>query len=419
MVSNKGYDKGISMLGALKQKYWTYKKTQARNSKLKLPENNCFHALVEQQKVDKVAIKPVSYEDNQKHLREAIDWILRAKQATNDNGVALGYFPLSEHNGWMPSYPETTGYIITTLLKVAKQNQDEQLKSQALAMADWEIDVQMPNGAVQGGPVCAPENQTAAAFNTGMVADGWMSAFEATGESKYLDAAVRAATFLANDLDEHGFFKTNGDFVSQNEVKTYTCLCAWAMYRAGMVAQDMDIKDAAIRSVEAAINQQNNVGWFKNNCLTHSDMPLTHTIGYVLQGILEVGILAERADFIAAAKLGLSGALSTLDNNGYLSARLNKQWQPKEQYVCLTGSVQLAILCYRFAEQLNNNEFIESGHKLTNFVKSTQLLSAENSAMQGAIAGSYPIMGDYMIGGYPNWATKYFIDAVMLQNKYL
>jgi hypothetical protein len=26
-------------------------------------------------------------------------------------------------------------------------------------------------------------------------------------------------------------------------------------------------------------------------------------------------------------------------------------------------------------------------------------------------------MGEYMVGGYPNWATKYYIDALMLQNK--
>jgi len=407
------------MLNALKEKYWQYKSEQARLGKLKLAENKCFADLVVQQKTTELVIEQASIANNEHHIQSAIAWLLRGQQATTDNGVSLGYFPLSEHNGWMPSYPETTGYIITTLLKVAKQNHNEQLKHKALAMADWEIDVQMPNGAVQGGPVCAPENQTAAAFNTGMVADGWMSAFEATGESKYLDAAVRAATFLANDLDEHGFFKTNGDFVSQNEVKTYTCLCAWAMYRAGIAAQNTEIKEAAIRSVEAAINQQNDVGWFKNNCLTHSDMPLTHTIGYVLQGVLEVGILAERADFISAAKQGLSGAVSSMLENGYLSARLNNKWKPQEQYVCLTGSVQLAILCFRFAEQLNDTSFIESGHKLTNFVKATQLLTTDNDAMQGAIAGSYPIMGDYMTAGYPNWATKYFIDALILQNQYL
>ena len=49
------------------------------------------------------------------------------------------------------------------------------------------------------------------------------------------------------------------------------------------------------------------------------------------------------------------------------------------------------------------------------FTKATQLLEFEDRDMVGAIPGSFPILGEYMKGGYPNWATKYFIDALMLQ----
>jgi len=49
------------------------------------------------------------------------------------------------------------------------------------------------------------------------------------------------------------------------------------------------------------------------------------------------------------------------------------------------------------------------------FVKATQRLDDEDPNIVGAIAGSYPILGNYMTGGYPNWATKYFIDALLLR----
>jgi hypothetical protein len=305
------------------------------------------------------------------------------------------------------------------LLKYAQEFGQEDIARAALKMADWEIDVQMSSGAVQGGAVCSPDQQTAAAFNTGMVADGWMSAYEHAGDKAYLEAALRASLFLANDLDEYGFFRTNGDFVSAGEVKTYTCLCAWAMYRAALASDDSFLKESAIRSIETALEQRNEAGWFKNNCLTHSQAPLTHTIGYALQGIFEVGVLADRPDFVAAARDSLAGALSSLQQNGYLSARLDHNWKPQADYVCLTGSVQLAILCFRFFEQFNEAQFLEAGHRLTSFVKATQLLASTNKSMVGAIAGSYPILGEYMVGGYPNWATKYFIDALMLQRKLL
>jgi hypothetical protein len=191
------------------------------------------------------------------------------------------------------------------------------------------------------------------------------------------------------------------------------------MYRAALAADDSFLRDSAVRSIEAALGQRNESGWFKNNCLTDSHEPLTHTIGYALQGIFEVGVLAARKDFVEAAKDSLAGALSSLQDNGYLSARLDHEWKPQADYVCLTGSAQLAILCFRFAEQFNETGFLEAGHNLASFVKATQLLGSTDESMVGAIAGSYPILGEYMAGGYPNWATKYFIDALMLQRKFL
>jgi hypothetical protein len=408
------------MLGKLKEKYWSYNSKRNLEARLARAENREFAEHVKSEKEHVLDLAAQGIPDQiEERLDAAVNWLLRAQSATEDNGVSQGYFPLSIPNGWQPSYPETTGYIITSLLKYAKEFEREDIAQAALRMADWEIEVQMSSGAVQGGTVCPRAQQTAAAFNTGMVADGWMSAYEHSGDKAYLSAALRASHFLAADLDESGFFHTNGDFVRGGEVKTYTCLCAWAMYRAALAADDSYLRESAIRSIEAALRQRNESGWFKNNCLTDSYTPLTHTIGYALQGIFEVGVLAAREDFIEAAKDGLGGALSSLQKNGYLAARLDHNWKPQADFVCLTGSIQLAILCFRFSEQFEETQFLEAGHKLCSFVKATQLLASTNKSMVGAIAGSYPILGEYMVGGYPNWATKYFIDALMLQRKHL
>jgi hypothetical protein len=44
------------------------------------------------------------------------------------------------------------------------------------------------------------------------------------------------------------------------------------------------------------------------------------------------------------------------------------------------------------------------------------VLHSPNRALNGALAGSFPIFGAYMPAGYPNWATKYFLDALLLQH---
>ena len=250
-----------------------------------------------------------------------------------------------------------------------------------------------------------------------MVLDGWCSAYLETHQRDFLDAARKAAHFLLNDMGEGGYFQTNGEYVSAGELKTYTCLCAWAMYRFGVLDGDSRYLQSAILSIEAALRQQQTNGWFSHNCLSRSEAPLTHTIGYALQGILEVGVLSGRGDFITAARRGIDPILDKITSNGYLPGRFYPTWEPASFSSCLTGSAQIAIVCFRLAELTGDTRYATSANLLVNFLKSLQALDLNNPALNGAIAGSFPILGEYMRSGYPNWATKYYLDALMLQEK--
>jgi hypothetical protein len=353
--------------------------------------------------------------DDETRLAAAVAWVLRAQQATPDTGVSLGYFPLEIGGGWYPSYPETTGYLITTLLAYARKYRRDDIRDAALAMAVWETEVQMPSGAVQGGALAPKGKQTPSAFNTGMVLDGWCTAYETTGDPRLLDSGAAAARFLVADMDEAGYFRTNGAFVSQGETKTYNCLCAWPMLRLAGLTGDQQLEQAAVRTVEAALRRQRDNGWFANNCLELSSIPLTHTIAYTLQGLFEVGVLAGREDFVAAAERSLTNVLRRSRPDGFLAGRFDSQWKPAANFVCLTGSCQLALAAYRFAEVFGKRELLASADRILSFVKATQRLDGEDPNMIGAIAGSYPLLGSYMSGGFPNWATKYFIDALLLR----
>jgi hypothetical protein len=269
---------------------------------------------------------------------------------------------------------------------------------------------------VQGGPVTTPDQQTPAAFNTGMVLDGWCSAYEVTTDRAFLNAARKAADFLVGDINADGYFETNGGYVSAGEIKTYTCLCAWALYRFGLISQDRNYQNAAVRVIEAALRQQQSNGWFAHNCLSNSKAPLTHTIGYTLQGVFEVGILSGRDDFIAATQLGIDPILEKIEPSGYLAGRFYADFEPAVFSSCLTGSAQIAIVCYRLAQHSGNQTYRDKADLLVNYLKGLQCMDSPNSKLNGAIGGSFPLLGEYMRSGYPNWATKYFLDALLLQN---
>ena len=403
------------MLKTLRTAYWSRARQIQQWRDALLGADGSFRRTVLQDHLGRrQSVPPVSGEIGRRAALAA-GWLLRAQDATADSGVSYGYFPVGGRRGWEPSYPETTGYIMTSLLAYARRAGQPGLVERVVRMGHWEAEVQMPSGAVQGGKLTSPDKQRAAAFNTGMVLDGFVSLLEERSDPVIAGAAARAAAFLIGDLNERGLFTTNGTFVSRDAIKLYNVLCAWALYRYGALSGESKSRAAALRAAEGALRFQAENGWFAENCLTDPFRPLTHTIGYTLQGLLEVAALTEREDILAAVERGFTPLLASIEANGYLPGRFSADWRPAASWSCLTGSAQLAIVGYRLAVLTGRKAYAESADRLVNFLKALQRCDTGNPGIDGALAGSYPIFGDYMTGGYPNWATKYLLDALMLQ----
>ena len=403
-----------------RERYWALRRNVACLLTLRPPARRAFGRVLARDYLRFAlgAIPPVPG-----HTREraeaAATWLLRAQAATPDDGVSRGYFPCRPDAvaGWLGSYPETTGYIIPTLLEFADRFRRDDVRQRALRMAAWEIQVQMPSGAVQGGTVCSPDTQVPAVFNTGMVLHGYTAAHRATGEAGFLKAGQRAADFLVADMDNEGYFQSHGAFVAQHRIKTYNCLCGWALWRFAEASGDDRYAKAALRAAEAAAAQQRPNGWFANNCLTDPDAPLSHTIGYTLQGILEIGVLAGREDLVDVARRGVAPLLRRISRNGFLHGCFFSDWEPATFSSCLTGNAQLAVVCYRLYQETAEGEYRAAADRLIDHLKALQVLDSPDSGLNGAIGGSFPLLGSYMTAGYPNWATKYFLDGLLLQER--
>lgn len=87
--------------------------------------------------------------DNLAHIEEAVKWLFRAHDVTGIGGVSAGY---SFSWGWRWPYPETSGYIIPTLFDFAEHFHDSSIalecRNRALRIADWLVEIQLPNGAL-------------------------------------------------------------------------------------------------------------------------------------------------------------------------------------------------------------------------------------------------------------------------------
>jgi uncharacterized protein YyaL (SSP411 family) len=358
-------------------------------------------------------VTPVEGETRDR-LAAAAAWLARAHDATGRQGLSYGYFPCKVASGWRGSYPETTGYTIPTLFAAARALDEKDYRVRAIESAQWVLASQMASGAIPGGPT-DQQQPIGVAFNTGMVLHGLIAAWRETRDTVFLDGARRAAEFLVRDIDSDGHFCSHGPFVGPSVVKTYTSLCAWPLYLAGQELGERRYLEAALRVGHAALRQQNAAGWFARNCLrVRGHAPLTHTIGYTLQGLLELGIIAGDDALVAAASKGVRGLLPYCDR-GFLACRWYADWRPAGFSSCLTGTAQIAVVCFRLADATSEMRFRRAADSLLDYLKALQLLHSRDQNVVGAIGGSFPLSGSYARLGFPQWATKYYLDALLWQ----
>ena len=360
---------------------------------------------------DHLGLNKFQVQKNSVHLKEAAEWIIRAQDATPDRGVSH-MFDLSK--GWRASYPETTGYIIPTLLDYARFSGNDEYKYRALEMADWELAVQLDCGAIQSGTInVSPKTPTI--FNTGQVLFGWVSAFKETGEERYRKAATKAANWLVDVQDPDGSWGRLASPFTKYKVNTYNVRTAWGIYLVYEITQNPKYLDTSLKNVRWAIKQQNSQGWFENNCLMDNSRPLTHTIGYTIEGILGIGIALGDQELIDVAQKAARALMSSQRADGSLAGCFDIQWRPSVRWRCLTGIAQIAICWWQLYKVTKDNQYREAALKANQYLKSLQNISTPHPGIKGGIKGSHPINGKYCSYGYPNWAAKFFMDGLLLE----
>jgi hypothetical protein len=320
------------------------------------------------------------------HINAIYQWLCAAQDARPDHGVSAWY---NLRNGWAPSYPETTGYIIPTMLNIAKVYSNDEARSRALAMADWEIEVQLPSGAIPSGTVGI--DPIPAVFNTGQVLFGWVAAYQETGEERYIHAAQLAGDWLLDVQEENGAWHRKLSKLTSTQVHTYNARTAWALVQLGKVSGEQEYVNSGRRNLDWCLTQQNTNGWFANNDFHEEETPLLHTIGYVIEGLLETGVLLGEDRYHKAAKQSAEALLKALEINGTLLGRYDKHWQSPVRWRCLTGEAQTTLAWLRLYEIEKDVRFLKAAKRVNRELMLLQNIESNISGIAGAVKGSHPI----------------------------
>ena len=106
---------------------------------------------------------------------------------------------------------------------------------------------------------------------------------------------------------------------------------------------------AAERNSEFAVSRQMQNGWFRDCCLADAERPLLHTVAYTMQGLIGIGRITGRNEFVDAAARTATALLRLMSPDGYLPGKIDSEFQPAADWCCVTGTAQTSIVCSQWA----------------------------------------------------------------------
>jgi rhamnogalacturonyl hydrolase YesR len=279
-------------------------------------------------------------------------------------------------------------------------------------MADWLISIQLSEGAFQGGFV--NEVPKPIVFNTGQVLQGLLNIYKETTLKIYLEAANRAAEWLISIQDKDGAWRA---FTYNNVPHVYKTRVSWPLLELHELTSEQKYIRAASKNIEWVLGNQDKNGWFRNNAFDSKTNPFLHTVAYAIEGLLECASLTGNKEWLESAIRPAEALLDEMKLAGTLSGVYNNEWKGTVKYRCLTGEAQMCVCWLRLFQLTGDCKWKDAAQNVSIGLKRLQNTTSDNRGIRGGVKGSHPIWGGYLPFAYPNWAAKFFADALMLEKK--
>lgn len=339
---------------------------------------------------------------------DTLNWLLRSI-AIQDGHGSSAYFSRFRHpwKGWAAAYPETTGYIIETLLNYHEFRSDQKLLTAASSCADWLLSIQMDNGAFTSLFVSTNKPSV---FNTGQILFGLRAIFLQTSSEKYLNSLKKALQWLENQINSSGEWE-GGSYID-GFIPSYYTRVIWAMllsYELLTISPPKKVIVALALFKKKVQTNHSVINWaFRPN-----EMAQTHTIAYTFRGFLECGLLLNDEECLTITELGMQELIKSHQKNGKLAGRYDLNWNGDYSYRCITGNAQLSIICHKLFESTSKRNYLDFAITFLGDAQEAKV-SIPFPNWKGAIPGSFPWWGKYLPFKFPNWAAKFYLDAAFL-----
>lgn len=339
-------------------------------------------------------------------IKYALEWVLKSIKVNGGKGSSA-FFHLWE--GWSDAYPETSGYLIETLLEYHTVFPDLRLDNLALGIGEWLISIQNPDGSFPAGLGGKGE---AVIFDTAQIIFGLNRLYKYTIQEKYKTALLNASKQVVSKMRSSQGWSSQA-FV-EGFVPLYYTRVIWALLEvAGEYDELIEYRPYIHRELDSFIDMINEDFSVENWGFKPLEPAYIHTIAYIWRGFLESALITSYKELLMKC-YGAGGQLMQLynDNNGFAGS-YDQNWEEDNSYRCLVGEFQLSIFFYRLYQISKDIHFREVSYKIFYKAERKQW-RFPLKGLRGGIPGSFPIYGKYQKFKLINWGAKFYLDAAYL-----
>jgi|GEM_PF-1409949 len=334
-------------------------------------------------------------------LEANLSWIYKSFKVNKHLGSSGSRNVLGK---WSPPYPETTGYLLPTLLNAAPYYQQENLISLSKLQLKFFEGIKTIDGAycqnmAEAEPIV---------FDVAQILLGFIALVPYMEKSTPLLEEIEITRQWLRDI-----LNEKGEFIAFNYVKdfqpAYYSRIAWPLAAAEIIIDSKpSYKTKAL--IQRLTESQNDNHSFKNWGFRKGQPALTHTIAYTLRGLWEYAEILNSKKIKKQVTLALHRLSKTIRIDGQVAGSYTEDWVGDHSFICSSGNAQLALLYLMVYERNRDKIFLE---RIVALLKPLIIAQKKTSINAGAISSSIPISGSYQRYKYTNWTQKFYSDALM------
>ncbi len=354
---------------------------------------------------------------DEEHVALALRWFDWATDMSADGGVpqsiSIRDYATDQGIRIAPSYPETSGYILCTLIYGLRSGLPTLARSKLDRLCDYLIASQSPAGGIPG----PGEEERLLAFDTGQALTGLTAYFRHVEPKPEVKQAIeQAADWMSAHISPDGSYRPE---VCYNGQRAYYVQATIGLLHAAQCLGRDDWLSAAGRNADWAHHQHVGNGWFRTFSFEDTTPQNLHGIAYTIRGMVELGHRLNKPDLVHTAQLAMNEIADRqypkLPSPDSIPGHYAGSFDNYRRTISPTGMAQIAICALMLGKITGDESYTRYGYRLIDTTKGFQLRDFAEPGLNGLLPGSWPITGPYMHASLPNWPVKFFLDALYMK----